>query len=62
MWPGRIRIRRVADVFPPNRRNTIHFNFIAISDAEILKAVEPIFQHVITNYASIFDSLPKNGQ
>jgi uncharacterized damage-inducible protein DinB len=30
----------------------MHYDFIAIPDAEIPKAVEPVFQHVVTTYAS----------
>jgi len=30
----------------------MHYDFIAIPDAEIPKAVEPVFQHAITTYAS----------
>ncbi len=30
----------------------MHYDFIAIPDAEVAKAVEPIFQHVVTTYAS----------
>ena len=30
----------------------MHYDFIAIPDAEIPKAVEPIFQHVVTTYVS----------
>ena len=30
----------------------MHYDFIAIPDAEVPQAVEPIFQHVITTYAS----------
>src|SRR5476649_433973 len=30
----------------------MQYNFIAIPDAEIPKAVEPVFQHVVTTYAS----------
>jgi hypothetical protein len=31
---------------------TMKYNFIAIPDAEIPQAVEPIFQHVVNTYAS----------
>jgi len=30
----------------------MHYDFTAISDADIPKAVEPIFQHVVQTYAS----------
>ena len=30
----------------------MHYDFIAISDAEIPEAIEPIFQHIVTTYAS----------
>src|SRR5262249_25424652 len=30
----------------------MHYNFIAIPDADVPQAVEPIFQHVVTTYAS----------
>ena len=30
----------------------MHYDFIAIPDAEIPQAVEPVFQHVVTTYAS----------
>jgi hypothetical protein len=30
----------------------MRYDFIAIPDAEIPKAVEPVFQHVVTTYAS----------
>src|SRR5471032_1058927 len=30
----------------------MQYDFIAIRDAEIPKAVEPVFQHVVTTYAS----------
>src|SRR6476661_2471563 len=30
----------------------MHYDFIAIPDAEIPKAVEPVFQHVVITYAS----------
>jgi hypothetical protein len=30
----------------------MQYDFIAIPDAEIPQAVEPVFQHVITTYAS----------
>jgi hypothetical protein len=30
----------------------MHYDFIAIPDAEVPQAVEPVFQHVVTTYAS----------
>ncbi len=30
----------------------MHYDFIAIADAEVPQAVEPVFQHVVTTYAS----------
>jgi hypothetical protein len=30
----------------------MHYDFIAIPDADVPQAVEPVFQHVITTYAS----------
>ena len=30
----------------------MHYEFIAIPDTEIPQAVEPVFQHVVTTYAS----------
>src|ERR1700682_3464023 len=30
----------------------MHYDFIAIADADVPQAVEPIFQHVVTTYAS----------
>jgi uncharacterized damage-inducible protein DinB len=30
----------------------MHYDFIAIPDAEVPKAVEPIFQHLVTTYSS----------
>jgi uncharacterized damage-inducible protein DinB len=30
----------------------MHYDYIAIPDAEVPKAVEPVFQHVVTTYAS----------
>ena len=30
----------------------MHYDFISILDAEIPKAVEPIFQHVLITFAS----------
>src|ERR1700688_3689982 len=30
----------------------MHYDFIAIPDADVPQAVEPIFQHVVTTYAS----------
>src|SRR5712671_1398351 len=30
----------------------MHYDFIAISDSEVPQAVEPVFQHVLTTYAS----------
>jgi len=30
----------------------MHYDFIAIHDADVPQAVEPIFQHVVTTYAS----------
>ena len=30
----------------------MHYHFIAIPDADVPQAVEPIFQHVVTTYAS----------
>src|SRR5271167_204786 len=31
---------------------TMYYDYIALPDAEIPKAVEPVFQHVVTTYAS----------
>src|SRR6267378_3513797 len=31
---------------------TMHYDFIDIPDADIPQAVEPVFQHVVTTYAS----------
>src|SRR3954465_7631185 len=31
---------------------TMHYDFIAIPDAEVPRAVEPVFQHAVTTYAS----------
>src|SRR6516162_3053198 len=31
---------------------TMHYDFTAIPDADVPKAVEPVFQHVLTTYAS----------
>jgi hypothetical protein len=30
----------------------MHYDFIAIPDADVPQAVEPVFQHVVTTYAS----------
>ena len=30
----------------------MHYEFIAIPDAEVPQAIEPVFQHVVTTYAS----------
>jgi uncharacterized damage-inducible protein DinB len=30
----------------------MHYDFTAVSDADVPKAVEPVFQHVVTTYAS----------
>jgi hypothetical protein len=30
----------------------MHYDYIAIPDADVPQAVEPIFQHVVTTYAS----------
>ena len=30
----------------------MHYEFIAIPDADVPQAVEPVFQHVVTTYAS----------
>ena len=29
----------------------MHYDFIAIPDADVPQAVEPIFQHILTTYA-----------
>src|SRR5437868_3672800 len=34
------------------RHLSMHYDFIAIPDADVPQAVEPIFQHVVTTYAS----------
>jgi hypothetical protein len=33
-------------------KNIMQYDFIAIPDAEIPQAVEPVFRHVVTTYAS----------
>jgi hypothetical protein len=45
----------------------MHYDFIAIPDADVPQAVEPIFQHVVTTYASeanktvsVWRSVPDN--
>ena len=30
----------------------MHYEFIAIPDADVPQAVEPVFQHIVTTYAS----------
>ena len=30
----------------------MHYDFIAIPDSDVPQAVEPVFQHVVTTYAS----------
>src|SRR5213075_2405103 len=34
------------------RRTNIHYDFIAIPDADVPQALEPVFQHAVTTYAS----------
>src|SRR3954469_13493493 len=34
------------------RRPAMHYDFTAIPDADVPQAVEPVFQHVVTTYAS----------
>src|SRR5438067_11750572 len=34
------------------RRTNMHYDYIAIPDADVPQAVEPVFQHAITTYAS----------
>src|SRR5262245_50646981 len=36
----------------PRRKAAVHYDFIAIPDAEVPRAVESAFQHVLTTYAS----------
>jgi hypothetical protein len=34
------------------RSTNMHYDFIAIPDTDVPQAVEPVFQHVVTTYAS----------
>src|SRR5438128_5203554 len=34
------------------RRTNMHYDFIALPDADVPQAVEPVFQHAVTTYAS----------
>ena len=31
----------------------MHYDFIAIPNADVPQAVEPVFQHVVTTYANV---------
>jgi hypothetical protein len=41
-----------AEFFQVRKGSTMHYDFIAIPDADVSQAVEPVFQHVVTTYVS----------
>src|ERR1700689_1549858 len=47
-----LRLLALSRVEEASRRTTMHYEFTAIHDADVLQAVEPIFQHVLQTYAS----------
>src|SRR5437764_15200140 len=36
----------------PQKRIAMHYDYVAIPDADVPQAAEPVFQHAVTSYAS----------